>query len=96
VAANLGGFLAARSRMNVSAAYSSGYVGMTSGRNNYDTYTAAASYQFALARWGALFADYAFYHYVFDQTVSLPPGMNRGQDRQSIRGGMNLWLPLLR
>jgi hypothetical protein len=95
VAASLGGFLAARSRLEMSAAYSNGSVGIGS-HSNYDSYTASASYQFALAKWGAFFADYTFYHYVFDQTVVLPPGMNRGQDRQSIRGGMNLWLPLLR
>jgi hypothetical protein len=95
IAGSLGGFLAPRSHLDVTAAYSNGSVGM-GGHSNYDSYTGSARYQFALTRWGALVADYTFYHYVFDQTVVLPPGMNRGQDRQSIRGGLNLWLPLFR
>ncbi len=55
-----------------------------------------ASAQFALTRWGALFANYGFYHYLFDQSVTLPPALAQGQDRHSVSGGLNLWLPLLR
>jgi hypothetical protein len=96
VTATVGGFAGTRSRLNFSAAYTNGNVGINITGRNYVTYMGVASYQFALARWAALFADYDYYHYVFDKTVPLPPGMNRGLDRQSVRGGMNLWLPLLR
>jgi hypothetical protein len=96
VTASVGGFADARSRLNFTAAYSNGAVGVAIGGRNFTTYTGVASYQLALVRWAALFADYSYYHYIFDPTVPLPPGMNRGLDRQSVRGGLNLWLPLLR
>ncbi len=96
VSAGVGGFMGPRSRLNFTAAYTTGDVGINIGGRGYDSYTGVASYQFALGKWGALFADYNYYHYVFDPTVPLPPGMSRGLDRQSVRGGLNLWLPLLR
>jgi hypothetical protein len=96
ITASVGGFLAPRSRLNASASYSRGDVGIGIPNRGYDTSVGIVSYQFALARWGALFADYIFYHYVFVEGVPLPPGMNRGQDRQSVRGGVTLWLPLIR
>ena len=55
-----------------------------------------AGYQFALNKFVALSADYNYYHYVFDPTVVLPAGVGRGLNRQSVRVGLNLWLPLLR
>ncbi len=96
VSAGLNGFISARSRVNLAASYSSGQVGIAVTGQGYDTYAGVAGYQFALARSVALFADYNYYRYVFDSTVALLPGMNRGLNRNSIRGGVNLWLPLLR
>jgi hypothetical protein len=94
--ASIGGFISPRQRFNAAASYNKGNVGVGYAGRNYDTYMAMANYQMALAKWGALFADYGYYHYVFDNTVPMPPGMYHGQDRQSVRGGVNLWLPLLR
>lgn len=96
VSASAGGYLGTRSMLTFNAAYSTGDVGIAIGGRGYNTYTGVASYQFGLTRWLALFADYNYYHYVFDPTVPLPAGMSRGLDRRSVRGGLNLWVPLLR
>ena len=71
-------------------------VGISINTRRYSTTMAAASYQVALTRSTALFAQYDFNHYLFDKTVALPPGMSRGLDRNGARVGLNLWLPLLR
>jgi hypothetical protein len=92
----LSGFLSPRSRVNVSAGYSNGQAGIATTNQGYRTYSGVAGYQFALNRFIALTADYNYYHYLFDPTVTLPIGLNRGLNRQSIRGGLTLWLPLLR
>ena len=96
VTASLNGFVSSRSRVNLSAAYSSGQAGIATSNQGYSTYSGVAGYQLAVGRFIALFTEYHYYHYIFDPTVVLPVGMNRGLNRQSIRVGLNLWVPLLR
>jgi hypothetical protein len=93
---SLTGFVNSRSRLSLSAAYSNGDVGITINTQRYTTAVATANYQVAVNRWAALFAQYDFYHYLFDPTIVLPPGMGRGLSRNGARVGLNLWLPLLR
>jgi hypothetical protein len=78
------------------AAYTNGEVGISTNARPYTTANGLASYQVALTRLAALFADYNYYHYLFDPSIQLPPGMSRSLDRNSVRVGVNLWLPLLR
>ncbi len=94
--ATIGGFIDQRSRFGVSTGYTRGSTAYTSASGTYNTYFASANYQFAVTKWLALYADYGYYHYLFDQGIVLPAGMNRGQNRQSVHGGVNLWAPLLR
>jgi hypothetical protein len=96
VSGGLSGFLSPRSRVNVSGGYSSGQAGVATTNQGYKTYSGVADYQFALNRIVALTANYSYYHYLFDPTVVLPAGVNRGLNRQSVRLGLNLWVPLLR
>jgi hypothetical protein len=90
------GFVAERVQLTFSAGYDNGSVGYTVTGRRYDTATASARAQFALTRWAALFANYSYYHYLFDQSVAVPAALAQGQDRNSVSVGMNLWLPLLR
>ena len=76
--------------------YTNGAVGLGMTGRNYDVYSGVAGFQLAMTKWAAAFIDYNYYHYQFDPAVVLPAGMNRGLDRQSVRGGVNLWVPLLR
>jgi hypothetical protein len=96
VVGSLSGFVAERGQLTFSAGYDTGSVGVTATGRGYNTATAGINFQFAVNRWAALFARYGFYHYLFDQSVTLPAALTQGQDRQSISGGVNLWLPLLR
>jgi hypothetical protein len=96
VTAGVGGFVDQRSRFNASSGYTRGNVGFGTSGGTYDTYFAGVNYQFALTQWLAAYADYGYYHYLFDYGVPLPPGLNPGQDRQSVHVGVNLWAPLLR
>jgi hypothetical protein len=96
VSAGLSGYVNARGRLSLSAAYSSGQVHPVGTSQGYGTYSGQAGYQLAVGRYLAVSADYSYYHYLFDQAATLPVGMNQGVNRQSIRVGLNIWLPLLR
>jgi len=97
VSFDAGGLMGRRARLTLSAAYNDGQMGLASltGRN-YELYTGNANLQFAVTRMAALYANYLYYHYEFDEGVRLPFGMGRGLDRHSVRAGLTLWLPLLR
>jgi hypothetical protein len=96
VTATARGYLGERSQLHFMATYSNGDVGVALTGRTYDTYAGVASYQYALGRMFAIFAEYDYYHYQFDPSVPLPPGVNRGLNRGAGRVGLNLWLPLLR
>ncbi len=79
VTGSVTGFVAERAQLTFSAGYNNGSVGVTGSGRRYDTATATASYQFALTRWAALFASYGYYHYLFDQSVTLPAALPRAR-----------------
>jgi hypothetical protein len=91
------GFWGERSRLNFSAGYTNGSVGtVTVTPQSYVMSNGVANYQMALTRFVAMFAEYDYYHYTFDQSVVLPAGMSHSLNRNSVRVGVNLWAPLLR
>jgi hypothetical protein len=96
VGGSVTGFLNDRSRLTFTGGYNTGSVGYSVAGRGYDTATAAANYQFAVTRWAALFVNYGYYRYLFDEGVSLPEALSPGQHRNSISVGVNLWAPLLR
>ncbi len=97
VNASATGFWGTRSRLNFSAAYSNGDVGNTIvSAPRYSLANGLANYQLAVTRFIALFTEYDYYHYTFDQSVVLPAGMSHSLSRNSVRIGANVWLPLLR
>jgi hypothetical protein len=95
VLGDISGFAGRRTRMSAWGAYSYGHLG-GSASNSYGTFNAGARVQFAAARYVAMYADYFYYHYKFDDRVPLPPGLARAIDRNGVRVGLNLWQPLLR
>jgi hypothetical protein len=96
VTGTVSGFVADRVNLSFAAGYDNGSVGVAGGGNRYDTVTVGVTGQYALTRWAAVSANYGYYHYLFDQAVQLPAALARGQDRNSVSVGMNLWLPILR
>ena len=97
VSFNAAGQAGRRTRITMSAAYNDGQMGLAAltGRN-YEMYTATAGVQVAVARTTALYVNYLYYHYRFDEDVRMPFGMGRGLDRNGVRAGLTVWLPLLR
>ena len=82
--------------LSASAGYSTGELTAARDQNGTDSYTGSARLQFALSRLMALSGEYDYYRYRFDHPVGLPDGMRQRLDRQSVRIGLNLWLPLFR
>jgi hypothetical protein len=94
---SLEGMAGPRIKLSFSGAFSLGRVGYsTEDGNSYDTHTAAARLQYAISRNTALYVNYFYYFYVFDDAVIIPLDFARETDRHGVRGGFSLWLPLLR
>lgn len=96
VLAALGGYLGYRTNVAVQASWSSGQVSPRRELNTFGTYLASASIRHALSRFVALDANYFFYRYDFDRAAGLPSGLAPALDRQGVRVGLVVWLPLLR
>ena len=47
------------------------------------------------ARWAAT-AEYLFYHYDFSKVLPLSAGLDPRVKRNTVRAGLNLWLPVQR
>jgi hypothetical protein len=90
------GLIGPRVELQGSGGYSSGQLGLGAAGQNFGTYTGTAGVRFALARYLALYSDYLFYHYLFNEGMVLPPGVSPGLNRNGIRAGVTVWVPLLR
>ena len=62
-------------------------------RDVYQAYSGAAQLRYALARCCAVTADYDYYYYKLHDVVR-PAGLPEEYDRNAIRVGLSLWLPL--
>lgn len=94
VIASLGGLLTRSVDVSMSVGYLSGAIGMR--ERNFDTTLASARIRFALHTNVALFAQYFYYDYLYqdgvaDQVLAAPQ-----LERQGVRGGVTVWWPLLR
>ena len=101
VSVGTGGAVGRRVTMSAQLSGSRGSVGLaprgTSAQtygNQFWAYTATAQAQYALSRHWAAFASYAYYNYLFGPVVTLPVGLPGRSGRQSIYGGLTLWLPI--
>lgn len=59
-----------------------------------DVAGANAQVRYAIATWSAIFASYGFYHHRLEDESILVSGFPPRYDRQSIRVGLTLWVPL--
>ncbi|HTV00108.1 MAG TPA: hypothetical protein VMF13_06200 [Luteitalea sp.] len=92
--ASIGGLIGLRSDLFFSAGYLSGSVGLS--RRNYDTATAGVRLRTGLSRTMALFAQYYYFQYQFDESIAQDLFVPEGQERQGFRAGLTVWVPLLR
>jgi hypothetical protein len=91
-----GGYVGPRLDVSGSAGYTTGGLGFGVFAQGFGTLTGTGRVRVALVRHVALFAEYFYFHYLFDQGTVLPVGVARGLDRQGVRGGVTFWVPLLR
>lgn len=96
VMARLSGLLTRRVELAFDAAYTEGEIGVTGFRNPFNSVTGTVRIQAALTRKLALFSDYLYYSYAFDDTYALPSGLPRNLDRQGVRAGLMVLLPMIK
>jgi hypothetical protein len=94
--ARLQGIIAQRVMVTFSGGYLSGSLGLSQETTSVHTGTGAVSLVYALTDYLGLTADYSYYTYDFSNAVALPVGLKPNFDRNSVRGGLTLWLPLIR
>ena len=69
--------------------------GETTSESRYDMYSGLLGLSAALNRYMNVGVDYTYYRYRFDEDFALDAGVPRNLDRQSIRGHLTLWAPIL-
>jgi len=94
VSGGVSGELSRRIHVSTSAASSWGVVGIALGNDRFRATSATANLQTALTRQLGFSVGYVYGHYLFDDSSSLPLGMQPSTDRQTIRVTLDLWVPL--
>jgi hypothetical protein len=97
VSARLDGLFGQRWMLSINGGLSSGRVGYGSNEDvlaRYKTSTASTSLQYAFTANLASFVQYSYFYYDFPRSPDLPVG--GVFDRNSVRAGLSLSLPLLR
>jgi hypothetical protein len=93
--ASLQGRLRRRMDLNMTAGYSSGQSALRTA-STYASYTGSVRVQQLIDRNWALFAQYLYYYYDFRGSgLLLLPGVPRGLERNGVRVGLTLLLPVL-
>lgn len=87
------GMMSRRVQLTGSAGYAKGKVGFASSEApEYITYTGLGRAQILLGKGFNAYGEYVYYHYRFDDVVTLPLLSPRSLNRQGIRGGVNYTL----
>jgi hypothetical protein len=92
----LGGFITPRIDVAGSARYSSGASAFNRSALTFDTYGADLRIRYGLTRSLAVYGQYLYYYYDFQRNTQLPTGIPLGLERNGIRVGLTLWVPVLR
>jgi hypothetical protein len=92
--ASLNGLIGRRIEASLYATYSNGTSGGADTTGRFENYSGAVQVLYALARWCATTVNYDYYAYRFQDVADLPSGFPPDFDRQAIRVGFTVWLPL--
>ena len=95
VNAGLSGLLSRRLSFFSGADYVSGDVGLRNGAH-YTSFSTSAVLEYALSRRLALFGRYVYYKYEFDRQAALDPRLPGALDRQGVRVGLSIFIPVIR
>ncbi len=94
VMATLGGLLTRSLDLSLSAGYLSGAIGLSD--RNFDTAIAGVRLRQGITQNLALFAQYFYFQYSFDDDIAEQLIVAPELERQGFRAGLTLWLPLIR
>lgn len=94
VMASVGGLIGRRVDVTMSAGYLSGAIGFRD--RNFDTALANVRARVALSQNLALFGQYFYYQYAFDEAVSTALIVAPELERQGVRIGLTVWVPVVR
>jgi hypothetical protein len=90
------GLLTQRMDFLASGSYSNGSSALSQDAATLDTYTVNLRVRHAISRNWAVYGEYLYYFYEFTartpQSATVPPGI----ERNGVRVGLTMWLPLLR
>ena len=95
VMASIGGLVTRHLELSANATWSSSTVGDSDSKNQRDQ-SASARATYGLTRFFALYAQYIYYYYRYDDTVALDGRIPRYLDRHGVRAGLTTSVPLLR
>jgi hypothetical protein len=90
----LDGLLGRKVDLMLSTGYANGQTGQQIGTGRYESRTAAVQLRYAVSRCCAAIAGYSYYDHRLNGIVTVPEGFPRRFDRNAVRIGMTLWLPL--
>jgi hypothetical protein len=88
----LDGLISRRVQTTALVAYADGRAGSQQ-RGNYSSLSGSVLLRYALERCCALTMQYEYYDYRF-RNLDLPPGVPMSYDRQALKLGFTLWVPL--
>ena len=93
---NVAGNLGRRLELSLSAAYSTGQVGITERGRGFERYTGSSQLRVAMTRYAAAQFQYFYYGYHFAPGLDLPTDYPRGLGRHGVRAGLTYRAPLYR
>jgi hypothetical protein len=94
--AELQGQMGNRAVLTVDGGYVTGKVGLTQDAQRVHTGTASASFLYTFTTMIGAQASYTYYNYDFSTQAGLPLGLSSRFDRNSVRAGLTVSLPLIR
>jgi hypothetical protein len=92
--ASANGLMGSRIEAAISASYANGTSGGTDTTGRFENYSGSLQFLYAFARCCATTVNYDYYVYHFQNVADLPTGFPPDFDRQAIRVGLTVWLPL--
>jgi hypothetical protein len=91
------GLITRRLETRVSAAYSTGESALSRNALTFNTYVGTVRLRFGVTSALAPYIEYLYYFYDFRGSArELPDGLPQRLERNGIRVGLTLWIPLLR
>ena len=95
VSANVDGMISRRFEVTMSAGYSNGESAFSRNASALKTYNGEVRLRYALNQTMAAYVQYLYYFYDFGRNTQLAPGMPARLERNAVRAGFTLWLPVV-